>query len=1001
MFQISRLQTALALFLMAWIALSSGPVSAQGLSPVPIGRASNLYSVLRTEQNQVHAVDSLGLVGFIHRQDITVWGGGTSDNGVLRFDFSTDAGASWTSDVGPITGIGSSPYPRYPQMTFYAPGVLTSADETKLIYTAPSNYFPDPGWAGPTQGTVDWSSSPATAIPNEVHSPENNSTYRNSLCQGSPGTFFTVEQLIDENSDRLDTIRIHKGQWNGSTEKVEWNDFQDVTPNWNTSYNGGIHSIDPMISFSPDGQVGWIALLGDLVGGRDSVLSPIFIRSTDAGVTWSNPVEVDLNQFPWMSDTLQTFWINIDSTGDTVPSSNGIATCAFDFDLTVDSRGNPHLGVVIGTSDGFNFSFHSGLSKYMVDIHGINHGSSFGCEVIAPVLAFRGYFGSPNPVTMDNHPQVSRSPDGDYIFYSWVDTDTAVTGIGVSNNRLPNLRIAGRNALTGERTCYQLVTDGDPIWDGKALFPTMAPEVLTTATGFELPIVAAEMLYGDPEQPCQFYYFGGDCRIELGDFTAADMNLDWGLGCLGTGGGGYTYPINGLIEGQVFVDLNGNAVMDPTEYYAQGIKVRTDSGDVSLTNSQGEFSFSVPVATYALSTDLNPSLFSQTLPANHAALSGITLDPTAPFNTGNLFGVGLIPGTHDVMVSVQTTPHRAAYSATHTVTVTNTGTEVYSGNVGYRYDGLLDYVSASVPPNYNQGDSLNWAISYLLPQTSTTFEVVFDVDNWAVNGAVIPFKAHVAPGWNGDKEETDNTFSGFDRVMATYVPAEKSVFPVGYHQEEVIADSTWLVYQIRFQNLSNATVTDVRVVDTLSADLDFETFATLGATHPYNLKVRNLADGRVRLTWLFENVYLPNYLAHESGSQGAITFRIKPLAATPAGTVIENTAFVYMDSNPVLVTNTPQNRVDLITVLDPESGAAVLEVFPNPFSEVTTFRWADDHDEAYSIKLYDIHGRELRSHLDLEGREFRLEREGLPAGVYSFRVLRSGQHPLTGKLIVQ
>jgi hypothetical protein len=300
--------------------------------------------------------------------------------------------------------------------------------------------------------------------------------------------------------------------------------------------SGGTPTIvGPNIAFSPDGSVGWIAFLGDIVGGADSSLLPVFSKTTDNGATWSTATEFNINTVSWLADTLQSLWV--DSTG--APVSNGVGTCGFDFDLTVDGNGNPHLAVVIGTlGSGQAYSISSGIAKFMADCYSPDGGATWNIAYISPVLAFRtqAFGATASTVTMDNNCQISRSEDGQYIFYAWSDSDTALVtgnqngiGFGISDNSAPNLRIASMNTATGEQSYPQLVTDGDLIWEGRALFPTMAPTVIETAPGcFKLPLVLADMPASEPADPTNFWYFGNDASICASSMCSpSSMNLGW------------------------------------------------------------------------------------------------------------------------------------------------------------------------------------------------------------------------------------------------------------------------------------------------------------------------------------------------------------------------------------------------------------------------------------------------------------------------------------------
>lgn len=307
-------------------------------------------------------------------------------------------------------------------------------------------------------------------------------------------------------------------------------DWDTIPLNHDITITGGTHIVGSNIAFSPDGQVGWVALLGDLVGGGDSAYYPILAKSTDCGDTWGAAMEVDLNTIPWIKDSLQMLWV--DSIGN--PASDGHASCAFDFDLTVDANGNPHLGVVICT--GRDYSVSSGLAKFLGDVSTTDGGATWTVDYISPVLAFRTpTFGSTTTITMDNFVQVSRDEGGCNVFFSWADSDTAQfggnqngIGFGESDNLAPNLRIAGKNVMTGVKSYPDLVSDLDLLWEGAVLFPTMAPVVLTSGSDFKLPIVTVIMGANDPLNPAEFYYLGNDAVISANGWCNPNqMNLSW------------------------------------------------------------------------------------------------------------------------------------------------------------------------------------------------------------------------------------------------------------------------------------------------------------------------------------------------------------------------------------------------------------------------------------------------------------------------------------------
>jgi len=538
------------------------------VSPIATGQASNIYSVLRGEQNQAYYDAASNSVGFIHRHNINLWGG---NSGQYRFDLSTDGGQTFTSDIGLLTANSTAPS-RYPNITVYNPNNENNPFNTFLVYSGPT--LGASTWDGHVDGALQVTATnpiPAPATEN-YNFTASQTLLPGGLCEGLPGEFWKTDLAFDGAAATGD-IYVYKGTWNSTTNDVDWVRSDTLSPNHFTAANGGAPvAIGPNISFSPDGNTGWLAWLGDIVGGVDSTVQACFVKSSDGGETWGSPIEVSANVNPDVEDWLTDFWITIDTvTGDTVPVGTGRATLAFDFDLTVDINGNPHLAAVVGNGTSQanpvpGYSIFSGVEKFLGDIWSPDGGATWDVSYVSPILTFRGSFGTSDPVTMDNQPQISRTPNGDHIFYTWVDSDTtAPNGVGfsVSDNLLPNLRIAGLRMSDAAKTCPKLITDGDAIWEGAALFPTAAPDVILSSAGIvSVPIFMVEMLTGAPLGDCQFHYFGNDATIdataEFGQRSFED--LQWNQ-CVEISN---DVPVeDGIVLGQSFPNpTNGTASID-------------------------------------------------------------------------------------------------------------------------------------------------------------------------------------------------------------------------------------------------------------------------------------------------------------------------------------------------------------------------------------------------------------------------------------------------------
>lgn len=537
----------------------NGKVSA--VSPVTIGTAGNAFTVLRCEQNQVFANDAIDAVGFMHRNNQTVFGG---SSGNLRYDVSIDGGTTFNNDIGTLNPTMTLPA-RYPNGMIYNPAGNTNPLDAKIIPYAPTLAA---SWDGHFNGVSSLVTSGSPTATEHYDFQTTLTLLPGGLTEGLSGEFWAADFEYN-GADLNGPVTVFKGVYNSGSSDAAWTQVGTLNPTHNTLFDGTVYMIGPNISFSPDGSVGWVAWLGDLTGGTDEVYSPCFSKTTDNGATWSTPVEMNLNSVPWIADSLQAFWT--DSLGN--PASDGIATCSFDFDLTVDANGNPHLGTVVGThGSGQAYSIASGIEKFYADIYSPDGGATWTAAYISPVLTFRtATFGATaSTASMDNQCQIARSEDGQYIFYAWSDSDTALVtgnqngiGFGQSDNTAPNLRIAAMNVLTGEQSYPKLVTDGDLIWEGRALWPTMAPTVLSDGQGcFKLPIVITELPASEPIDPTNFYYFGNDATICASSLcNPSSMSLSWDAFAFAGATPPCAVGVDNNVESNVVL---GNAFPNPT-----------------------------------------------------------------------------------------------------------------------------------------------------------------------------------------------------------------------------------------------------------------------------------------------------------------------------------------------------------------------------------------------------------------------------------------------------
>ena len=246
-------------------------------------------------------------------------------------------------------------------------------------------------------------------------------------------------------------------------------------------------------------------------------------------------------------------------------------------------------------------------------------------------------------------------------------------------------------------------------------------------------------------------------------------------------------------------------------------------------------------------------------------------------------------------------------------------------------------------------------------------------------------------------------------AQTSYDPNDKRGFPQGVGPTHGILQTDDMEYMIRFQNTGNDTAFKVVLRDQIPEEYDLGTFRLLSSSHIIaNIQVY---PDRV-IEWTFDPIALPDSTTNELQSQGYVKFHLEQIpGGNPVGILIENEADIYFDHNDAVRTNTAWHTIyedldDLILVsideeISPEENYAELLVYPNPFREEATFELRNHDCEALTFKLFDQQGRPVRSHTYQNSQEFQVARDGLPAGIYIFRLSSEKGLVKSGKLLIR
>jgi hypothetical protein len=510
------------------------------VSIVNIGTSANAYGYgyAGGQKSLLNTNNDLNMVTNIHRMGGTLDPGGYS--GDLGYDISIDGGMTWTNQIEIYTAVdnaGGTYYTdavRYPNHGVYNPAGNTDPNNAYLTYFAPNldQSNATDSWGGYSYGRAKIGSAPLDTIRHLLSSHDEYFQYiPDAYCVTNLGDFW----CSDYNQDWTTAVLVYQGNaimnhgtWNEETMDYEMEQF---LIDFETIDNS--RPANHKIEFSPDGMTGWMMGLGD--NGEVAISSglsyfPILFKTTDGGENWSDPISVAIAGEDGIGGVHN--FLSDEEIAELyeapVPDREEIPfTTAFDFDLSVDAWGNPHIAVVVGITGADPYSIVTGVSEvtgYIFTsgflLSSLDGGENWVGTECGRMKTFRGTFGD---LTEDNRIQISRTHEGTKMFVSWLDTD--LPGVvdnqqpdiwcrGIDVSQTPFVRTTNSNGLDLPNNVTEF---SEGMW--QSYFHAMGNEVLVNGDVYTIPFAYEEMNPEDPAVAVQFKY------IQDFQYTSADFTL--------------------------------------------------------------------------------------------------------------------------------------------------------------------------------------------------------------------------------------------------------------------------------------------------------------------------------------------------------------------------------------------------------------------------------------------------------------------------------------------
>ncbi|MEM1321209.1 MAG: T9SS type A sorting domain-containing protein [Bacteroidota bacterium] len=405
------------------------------------------------------------------------------------------------------------------------------------------------------------------------------------------------------------------------------------------------------------------------------------------------------------------------------------------------------------------------------------------------------------------------------------------------------------------------------------------------------------------------------------------------------------------LAGFVYFDTNQNGSREADEVGISNIKIQFQpSGEIIYTNENGEF--------YALADEGN--LYTLTyvgdpdwILTSDSASYTHNFIPGEEKNLQNDFGIYPRFEAHEGLISLVSYATRCNTDVDFFLQFQNKGTFHETGTLSLQIDPKCTFLSASPAPTAIDpaANTVSWSRDSLGPFEFFESKILIQMPDETFTGEPISYSAIWESSNSALKRNTDYE----SVVRCSYDPNDKLAMPLGYLDENYVLISDTMTYTIRFQNTGNDVAINVAILDTLSTAFEMESFEVLNSSHPVEVR----REGHI-VEFVFNDIYLPDSLSNEPASHGFVTYQIQPKADTEDYTIAENTAHIFFDFNPAIVTNTTSHTlVERFPIVSTkEQQLPNFEAFPNPTTGLLELRGLEAYPD-WQIEVYNALGHRL------------------------------------------
>ena len=330
------------------------------------------------------------------------------------------------------------------------------------------------------------------------------------------------------------------------------------------------------------------------------------------------------------------------------------------------------------------------------------------------------------------------------------------------------------------------------------------------------------------------------------------------------------------------------------------------------------------------------------------------------------------------------------FSINYQIVFTNNGTTSLDGEILLTYDeNLQTFIVASPSETATTTNTISFSFTDLAPFQSDYINVEFlNAQPPTLNsGDSLDFNIEITTSVIDDNP-SDNEFTYSQEVVNSFDPNDKSVLEGSeVYIEEAI---NYLHYMVRFQNTGTANAQKVVVKDTLSDNLDWSSLQMVSASDDYQV---NIVNGNA-LEFVFDNIDLPFEDADEEGSQGYISYKIKPKQGIVVGDIIAGDAAIYFDFNEPIITNEVSTEIIENLSVAAKEFSSKIQLYPNPTEHVMYIE-NNSSERIDQVGVYSITGQQIL----VKNKVQQINLSSLNTGIYFVKMTTESGNSFTQKVV--